>query len=74
MPVGTNPARLNAFRDLKLFTSTTAVNLLSLYEKYRKFSDKESDVYFGGRLGEYKYYDMDVVIGNALIFVKEMLL
>ena len=37
-----------------------------LYEKYRKLADKEEHVIFGGRLGEYKYYDMDAVIAAAL--------
>ena len=37
-----------------------------LYEDYRKLADKESNVIFGGRLGEYKYYDMDAVIASAL--------
>ncbi len=38
----------------------------TLYEKYKKRAEKETKVFFGGRLGEYKYYDMDVVIGKAL--------
>lgn len=37
-----------------------------LYAEYRKLADKESKVIFGGRLGEYKYYDMDAVIAAAL--------
>ena len=37
-----------------------------LYQKYRALADKESRVIFGGRLGEYKYYDMDKVIEAAL--------
>lgn len=37
-----------------------------LYEEYKKMSDKEKNVIFGGRLGEYKYYDMDQVIAAAL--------
>ena len=45
----------------------------SLYEKYRELSDKETDVIFGGRLGQYKYYDMDDVIEAALNCVKEYL-
>lgn len=36
------------------------------YSEYKKLADKESDVIFGGRLGEYKYYDMDAVIAAAL--------
>lgn len=37
-----------------------------LYRKYRSLADKEKNVVFGGRLGEYKYYDMDAVIAAAL--------
>lgn len=37
-----------------------------LYEEYKKLADKEEKVIFGGRLGEYKYYDMDAVIAAAL--------
>ncbi len=37
-----------------------------LYEKYRALSEGEKDVIFGGRLGEYKYYDMDKVVMKAL--------
>lgn len=38
----------------------------SLYEKYKELADKESKVIFGGRLGQYKYYDMHKVIEEAL--------
>lgn len=37
-----------------------------LYKKYKEMADKEVKVIFGGRLGEYKYYDMDAVIATAL--------
>lgn len=37
-----------------------------LYEEYKKLAAKEQQVIFGGRLGEYKYYDMDAVIDSAL--------
>ena len=37
-----------------------------LYEEYRKLSVSESKVIFGGRLGEYKYYDMDKTIESVL--------
>lgn len=39
----------------------------ALYQQYRKLADKEMDVIFGGRLAEYKYYDMDKVIEQALL-------
>ena len=38
----------------------------NLYAEYKKLADAESNVIFGGRLGEYKYYDMDAVIASAL--------
>ena len=41
-----------------------------LYEKYRELAEKETNVIFGGRLGEYKYYDMDKVIEKALGDIK----
>ena len=37
-----------------------------LYEEYRKLASAETNVIFGGRLGEYKYYDMDAVVAAAL--------
>ena len=37
-----------------------------LYKKYRALAEKEPNVIFGGRLGEYRYYDMDNVILSAL--------
>lgn len=37
-----------------------------LYQKYAALAEKEEKVIFGGRLGEYKYYDMDKVIEAAL--------
>ena len=44
-----------------------------LYEQYRQMADREEKVCFGGRLGEYKYYDMDAVILSALTRAREML-
>ena len=40
----------------------------ALYEKYRTLAKGESRVLFGGRLGEYRYYDMDAVIASALLY------
>lgn len=45
-----------------------------LYKEYKALADKEVDVIFGGRLGEYKYYDMDQVITAALDMASEVLL
>lgn len=44
-----------------------------LYKAYRNMADREKKVTFGGRLGEYKYYDMDQVINAALNCVKGLL-
>ena len=38
----------------------------ALYEKYKALADEQGNVIFGGRLGQYKYYDMDKVIIAAL--------
>ena len=44
-----------------------------LYEKYKKLADNDTKVIFGGRLGQYKYYDMDKVIEEALNLCKKIL-
>ena len=38
----------------------------ALYAQYKELADQEVNIIFGGRLGEYKYYDMDAVIASAL--------
>lgn len=38
----------------------------ALYQEYKKLAEQEKNVIFGGRLGEYKYYDMDAVIASVL--------
>ena len=43
-----------------------------LYEEYKKLAEKEENVIFGGRLGDYKYYDMDKVVACALLRLEEM--
>ena len=43
-----------------------------LYEEYSRLASKEEKVFFGGRLGEYKYYDMDAVILSALDKCKDI--
>ena len=45
----------------------------ALYKEYRALADQEGKVIFGGRLGEYKYYDKDAVIASALECVKREL-
>lgn len=43
-----------------------------LYKRYRDMAEKEKNVIFGGRLAEYKYYDMDKVIRRAIDLSKQM--
>lgn len=45
---------------------------IALYQKYKEMSVQESNVIFGGRLAEYKYYDMDQVINSALIMFEQI--
>lgn len=45
----------------------------ALYAQYRALADEEEHVIFGGRLGEYKYYDMDAVIASALAMCEKEL-
>ncbi len=45
----------------------------ALYQQYRELAETVPNVIFGGRLGEYKYYDMDKVIASALELVKKEL-
>ena len=43
------------------------------YQKYKNLADQEKDIIFGGRLAEYKYYDMHQVIESALNFTKQLI-
>ena len=45
----------------------------ALYAEYKKLADAEQNVIFGGRLAEYRYYDMDAVIASALKKSEEVL-
>lgn len=45
----------------------------ALYLRYKALADAETNVIFGGRLGEYKYYDMDAVIASALKLCRQEL-
>ncbi len=44
-----------------------------LFEKYKLLGEKETNVIFGGRLGMYKYFDMNNVIKEALLYVNKYL-
>ena len=45
----------------------------ALYAQYKALAEKEDNVTFGGRVGDYKYYDMDQVIAAALEKFKELI-
>jgi UDP-galactopyranose mutase len=45
----------------------------ALYQQYKALAEQEEKIVFGGRLGEYKYYDMDQVIAAALRKAREEL-
>ena len=44
-----------------------------LYAKYEELAKSEGNVFFGGRLGKYKYYDMDDTILAAMEDIKEII-
>ena len=46
----------------------------ALYEAYRALAEQEQNVIFGGRLGQYRYYDMDQVIAQALLAAEREML
>lgn len=45
----------------------------NLYAEYKELAEKEEKVIFGGRLGEYKYYDMDATVASVLDKCEEVL-
>ena len=48
-------------------------NNLSVYQAYRQLQEAERNVYFGGRLAEYRYYDMDQTIASSLTLADRLL-
>ena len=59
----------NGTKGWSHFTQSTMQNQ-KIYEKYRKLAEKETDIIFGGRLAEYKYYDMAPIIRQLLNLFK----
>lgn len=49
----------------------TAVNQ-NKYAQYEILAKQEKNVYFGGRLGSYKYYDMDQIVESSLLLFKKI--
>jgi UDP-galactopyranose mutase len=46
---------------------------MRLFERYSELAEQEKNVLFGGRLSEYRYYDMHQVIGSAMALAKRQL-
>jgi UDP-galactopyranose mutase len=53
-------------RDKEPFYPINNSRNQSLYDKYKRLSEDDSQVHFGGRLGQYQYYDMDKIIEQAM--------
>ena len=60
-----------SFIPTELFLAKKLNN--ALYQKYAQLASAENKVIFGGRLGQYKYYDMHIVIAEALKLCKQEL-
>jgi UDP-galactopyranose mutase len=58
--------------DEPYYTVNDAANT-ALYQQYAALAEREEKVFFGGRLGEYKYYDMDKVIASSLKLCEKLL-
>lgn len=46
---------------------------MDIYNKYKQLAATEPDVFFTGRLGTYKYYNMDQVVAQSLILFKKIM-
>ena len=60
-------------KDKELYYTINDEKNTNLYNKYKELSEKDNKVIFGGRLGQYKYFDMDKVIAEALKCVENEL-
>ena len=63
---------LNA-KGLEPYYPVNDENNMAIFKLYQQLAMKEENVIFGGRLAEYKYYDMHQVIGAALHLAKQEL-
>ena len=55
------------------YIECVCMNSNSLYEKYKELAKKDDKVIFGGRLGLYKYFDMDKDIEESLKLIEKEL-
>ncbi|MBZ7967952.1 UDP-galactopyranose mutase [Campylobacter sp. RM9756] len=60
-------------KDIEPYYPINDIKNQALYEKYLDLAKKKKNVYFGGRLGEYRYYDMQDSVKSALEFSKKEL-
>lgn len=60
-------------KDKESYYPINDVNNQTLFAKYQKLAEKQKNVIFGGRLAEYKYYDMHQVIDAALNKVSQII-
>jgi UDP-galactopyranose mutase len=66
------PIEYNA-KDTEPYYPVNDYENTSKFLKYKNLADKESNTIFGGRLAEYKYYDMDRVIISAIKTIKQII-
>ena len=60
--IGISPGNL----DSSLYFIQPSILHTALYMKYKELADKEENTIFGGRLAEYRYYDMHHIVENVL--------
>ena len=59
-------------RDSEPYYPVNDKNNNEIYSRYKELGEKLKNVYFGGRLAEYKYYDMHQVVQSALTFIEKI--
>ncbi len=64
---------VQGFIDNEPYYPINDKNNNELYEKYKKYSENFPEIIFGGRLGDYRYYNMDEVVYNALLISERLL-
>ena len=60
-------------KELEPYYAVNDETNTTLYKKYKELAEKQEKVFFGGRLGMYRYFDMDDTIAEALKFVKKII-
>lgn len=60
-------------KELEPYYAVNDETNITLYKKYKELAEKQEKVFFGGRLGMYRYFDMDDTIAEALKFVKKII-